>query len=379
MPSPIYLDFNATTPVAAPVLEAMLPFWRTAFGNPSSAHSLGRQAAHAVAHARAQVAAAIGAAADEVLFTGSATEANNLALLGASQDVPPERRHLIVSAVEHPAVMGPAQELQRLGWRLSVAPVDTEGRVDVQAIAALLQEPTALVSVMHANNELGTVQPVEEIGRLCRQHRALFHVDAAQSLGKIPVSVDDIGADLLTMAGHKIYAPKGIGALYVRRGTSLKPLYFGASQERGLRSGTENVAYIVGLGAAAEYVTSVGPTKWAPMAKLRDALQAQLEQNIPGLVVNGSLTHRLPNTLHVSIPHGSAQEIVSALADQVALSVGAACHSEAGAASSGVMATIGADAQRARGALRISLGYDTTEQDATAAARMLTAAIGGPR
>jgi len=378
-PTPIYLDFNATTPVAAPVLEAMLPFWRTAFGNPSSAHRLGRQAAGAVAHARTQVAAAIGAAADEVLFTGSATEANNLALLGTSQDVPPELRHLIVSAVEHPAVMGPAQELQRRGWRLSVAAVDSEGRVDVRALAALLQAPTALVSVMHANNELGTVQPVEEIGRLCRQHGALFHVDAAQSLGKIPVSVDDIGADLLTIAGHKIYAPKGIGALYVRRGTHLKPLYFGASQERGLRAGTENVAYIVGLGAAAEYVTSVGPTKWVPMAELRDAMQAQLEQNISGLVVNGSPTQRLPNTLHVSIPHGSAREIVNALADQVALSVGAACHSEPGAASSGVMAAVGADAQRTRGAIRISIGYDTTLQDATAAVRMLTAAMGAAR
>ena len=377
MPSPIYLDFNATTPVASPVLEAMLPFWRTQFGNPSSAHGMGRQAAGAVSRARTRVADAIGASADEILFTGSATEANNLALLGAVQDVPAERRHLIVSAVEHPAVMGPAQELQRRGWRLSVAPVHADGRVDVLALAALLGEPTALVSVMHANNELGTIQPVEEIGRLCRQHGALFHVDAAQSVGKIPVAVNDFGADLLTIAGHKIYAPKGIGALYARRGTSLKPLYFGAGQEAGLRPGTENVAYMVGLGAAAEYVTNVGRTRWATMAELRDSFQARLEERVPGLVVNGSQAHRLPNTLHVSVPNGCARAIVNSLADRVALSVGAACHSDADHTPSGVMSAIGADAQRARGALRISLGFDTTSDDVDAATRMLVEAIDG--
>jgi cysteine desulfurase len=372
----IYLDYNATTPVHPAVRQAILLHLEGEYGNPSSSHSKGQAAKAAVDSARAWVAKAIGAAAGaEVFFTGSATEANNLAILGTAGTVTADRRHLIVSAVEHPAVMEPALALRRQGWRLSVAPVERDGRIDLDALAALLgAHPTALVSVMHANNELGTLQPVEAVGRLAHEHGALFHVDAAQSMGKVPVDVNTIGADLLTIAGHKMYAPKGIGALYVRRGTAIEPLQFGASQEGGLRPGTENVAYIAGLGAAARLVMEEGPGKRLSMAALRGELQERLQAAISGLTVNGSLVHRLPNTLHVSLPQGSARVVVELLADQVAISPGAACHSGADYAPSGVMRAIGATAQQAQGALRISLGYDTTPADVERAARLISAA-----
>jgi cysteine desulfurase len=370
----IYLDHNATTPVAPDVRQAILPFLDTEFGNPSSSHAKGRAAKAAVDAARAALAGLIGAAApQEVLFTGSATESNNLAVLGACAAAPPNRRHLVISAVEHPAVAEPALALRRQGWELSVTPVGRDGRVDVARLAALVRDDTALVSVMHANNELGTVQPIEELAPLVRRTGALLHVDAAQSVGKIPVDVNSLQADLLTIAGHKMYAPKGIGALYVRDGTPLHPLMHGASQERGLRPGTENVAYIAGLGAAARYVAAALAGR-ERIAALRDQLQARLLAGIAGLTVNGALLHRLPNTLHVSLPQGSARTLVALLADDVALSPGAACHSDRPEEPSGVMQAIGATAQQAHGALRLSLGHDTTAGDVEQAARLICAA-----
>lgn len=371
----IYLDHNATTPVHPEVKRTIDGFLDAAYGNPSSTHALGRVARQAVDGARASVAAAIGAThRDEIVFTGSATEANNMAVLGACGAVSNGRRHLVISAIEHPAVLEPALELQRQGWRLSIAPVDRLGRLVVPELARLLQDqPAALVSVMHANNELGSIQPIEEIAPLVKRHGALLHVDAAQSMGKVPVDVDTLGADLLTLAGHKMYAPKGIGALYVRRGTALRPLMFGASQERGLRPGTENVAYIAGLGAAARIVSKTD-AECRQMAHLRDQLQSLLVAGIPGLTVNGSSSHRLPNTLHVSLPSGSARAIVALLADEVALSTGAACHADAPEAPSGVMQAIGATAQQAYGALRLSLGYGTSPDDIETAAGRIVAA-----
>ncbi|MFT3816647.1 MAG: cysteine desulfurase family protein [Rubrivivax sp.] len=318
---------------------------------------------------------AIGAAhADEVIFTGSATEADNMAVVGACRAAPPDRRHLVISAVEHPAVLEPALEMQRQGWRLSIAPVDRFGRLVLDELERLLHAaPAALVSVMHANNELGTIQPVAEAGALARRHGALFHVDAAQSMGKIAVDVQTLQADLLTLAGHKMYAPKGIGALYVRRGTTLRPLLFGASQEHGQRPGTENVAYIAGLGTAARIVTQADAQR-RQMAVLRDDLQRRLQHGIPGLLVNGAAEARLPNTLHVSLPAGSARAVVALLADEVALSPGAACHADAPDEPSGVMRAIGATPQQAFGALRLSLGYDTTRRDIETAADRIIAA-----
>lgn len=367
----IYLDYNATTPVHPEVRRAINQCLDQEYGNPSSTHAKGKVAKTIVAGARAAVANLIGAKSDEIVFTGSATESNNLALLGACESAMPSRRRLIVSAVEHPAVMEPAGALARRGWDLRIAPVQRDGRVDVHALEALLiGAPTALVSVMHANNELGTLQPVEHIGQLAKRHGALFHVDAAQAIGKVPVHVDAMQADLLTLAGHKMYAPKGIGALYVRTGTPLAPLQFGASQERGIRPGTENVPYIAGLGAAADLIDRSAHVR-ARMATLRDMLQAFLVREIDGLTVNGSREHRLPNTLHVSLPVGDARDLIEALANEVAMSPGAACHAGGAAAPSGALLAIGATVQQARGALRISLGYDTTAADIESAAQAI--------
>ena len=370
----IYLDHNATTPVAASARAEAQRFLETEYGNPSSGHAKGRVAKGAVDAARQAVAQLLRADPGEIVFTGSATEANNLALLGAAAAMPAERRHLIVSAVEHPAVMEPALALQRRGWELSVVRVDRHGVVDVQELEAMLRPDTAIVSVMHANNELGTLQPLQLIAPLVKRVGALMHVDAAQSIGKLPVDVDTLGADLLTLAGHKMYAPKGIGALYVRTGTPMQSVMYGAGQEHGLRPGTENVPYIAALGAAALEVSRLMPQKGVQMAQLRDLLQARLSTVIDGLLINGHPERRLPNTLHVSLPGGDARKLVARLAERIALSAGAACHSGDGAEEvSGVMRAIGATREQARGALRISLGYGTTAREVEQAAAWIAA------
>jgi cysteine desulfurase len=375
----IYLDYNATTPVHPEVRQKINVYLEAEYGNPSSSHAKGRAAKAAIDEARIAVASLIGASPSEIIFTGSATEANNLAVIGACMAAPAVRKQVLVSAIEHPAVLEPAHELQRRGWRLHVVPVDREGRLELDALRLLLASgDTALVSVMHANNELGTVQPIEDIGRLVKQHGALFHVDAAQAIGKIAVNVDTMQADLLTIAGHKMYAPKGIGALYIRRGTRLQPLLFGASQEGALRPSTENVPYIAGLGAASKIVAGADEAR-ARMARLRDELQASLIKVIPGLTVNGSQRYRLPNTLHVSLPEGSARSLIALLANEVALSPGAACHADSADEPSGVMKAIGATAQQTTGAIRISLGYDTTPEEVQTAVRAIANAYGAHR
>lgn len=369
MSEPIYLDCNATTPVAPEVAAAMLPYLQAEFGNPSSAHVRGERARQAVAGARTEVAALIGAWPDEIVFTGSATEANNLALQGVMRALP-DKRHLVVSAVEHPAVMQPALHLRETGWEVDIVPVDATGRVDPAAVAAVLRPDTALVSVMHANNEVGTLQSVAEIAALARANGSLVHADAAQSAGKVEIDVTHLGVDLLTLAGHKMYASKGIGALYVRRGTRIAPIQFGADQERRLRPGTENVPHIVGFGEAARLARASLPAATAMLAALRDELHRRLEESVPRLVLNGHPEHRLPNTLHVSFPGVSGRELLAACADVVAASVGSACHSH-GDAVSGVLAAMGCDAGRARGAVRLSVGRYTTEADVADAGRAL--------
>jgi cysteine desulfurase len=371
MKMPIYLDFNATTPVAPEVAAAIRPWLETDFGNPSSAHARGERAHAAVVQARAEVAALIGAPADEIVFTGSATEANNLALLGVAR-AQPQKRHLIVSAVEHPAVMAPALHLREQGWDVAIVPVDATGRVDPAAVAQCLRPDTALVSVMLANNEVGTLQPIAEISALVRANGSLMHADAAQAAGKIEIDVTALGVDLLTLAGHKMYAPKGIGALFVRSGTPLKAIQFGADQERGLRPGTENVPHIVALGAAARLARASLPAATARLAALRDGLHARLMAGVPGLRLNGHPEQRLPNTLHISFPAVSGRALLAACADVVSASVGSACHSH-GDAVSGVLAAMGCDAARARGAVRLSVGRETTEEDIDRAATALMA------
>jgi cysteine desulfurase len=370
MRNPIYLDYNATTPVAPEVLDAMLPWLREQFGNPSSTHPYGRRAAQAVATARQQVADLIGAQAREIVFTGCATEANNLALLGVARALGTTRRHLVVSAIEHPAVMAPAMILRERGWKVTVVPVDDLGRISLDALERSLREETALVSVMHANNEVGTVQPIAEIARLTRERRILLHTDAAQSAGKLPLNVDELGVDLLTLAGHKFYAPKGVGALYVRSGTPIRSVLFGADQEHGLRPGTENVASIVGLGAAAVTARHSLPATSEHMRAMRDHLHQRLAAAVPNLQFNGHPEHRLPNTLHVSLPGASGRTVLGEAADAVAASVGSACHSEHDAVS-GVLAAMGFDAARASGAVRLSVGRGTTRDEVERAAEAL--------
>lgn len=373
MTRPIYLDYNATTPVAPEAAAALRPWIEADFGNPSSAHAYGLRARRAVAEARQSVAALIGAPPEAIVFTGSATEANNLALLGVARAARPGRRHLIISAVEHPAVMQPAQRLREDGWELTVLPVDGHGRVAVDALSAALRPDTALVSVMHANNEVGTLQPVVEIAALARANGTLVHTDAAQAAGKVKLDVEELGVDLLTLAGHKFYAPKGIGALYVRSGTPIRPILFGADQEQGLRPGTENVPHIVALGVAAQLARERLAEDTQRLAGLRDQLHRRLESAVPGLLLNGHPQQRLPNTLHVSFPGVSGRDLLAAVADEVAASVGSACHSDADTVS-GVLAAMGCDATRARGAVRLSVGRYTSEEEIDHAGQVLAQA-----
>lgn len=373
MTDPIYLDYNATTPVAAEVLDAMLPWLREQHGNPSSTHAFGRRAAQAVATARDQVAALIGARPAQIVFTGCATESNNLAVIGVAHALAPGRRHIVVSAVEHPAVLEPALALRDRGWEVSVVPVDQFGCVSLEQLERSLRADTALVSIMHANNEVGTLQPIRDVAALTRPRGIVLHTDAAQSAGKVPLDVDNLGVDLLTLAGHKFYAPKGVGALYVRSGTPIRPVLYGAGQEHGLRPGTENVAAIVALGMAAALAGSSLDSAARHLRALRDRLHARLEQGIPGPVLNGHPEQRLPNTLHLSFPGTSGRALLAAAADTVAASVGSACHSEHDAVS-GVLAAMGVDAARAAGAVRLSVGRMTTPEEIERAADALVAA-----
>jgi cysteine desulfurase len=373
MKLPVYLDYNATTPVAPEVADAIMPFLREHFGNPSSAHVFGQKAKLAVAQARSLVAALVQVKAKEIVFTGSATEANNLALLGVARALG-RPGHLIISAVEHPAVTAPAKRLEEAGWAVTVVPVDGHGRVAPEAVRAALRPDTALVSVMHSNNEIGTLQPVAEIAARVKAHGALMHTDAAQSAGKVALDVEALGVDLLTLAGHKFYATKGVGALYVRGGTPIASVLAGADQEHGLRPGTENVPAIVGLGEAARLARERLPEAGPSLKALRDLLHGKLREAVPGLQLNGHPEHRLPNTLHVSFPGVSGRNLLERCAADVSASLGSACHAH-GDAVSGVLAAMGVDAERAMGAVRLSVGWMTTEEEIDRAAAALRAAF----
>jgi len=371
----IYLDYNATTPVAPAAREAMLPYLVEHFGNPSSSHILGRACHDAVAEGRRRMANLLGAEHNEIVFTSGGTESNNLALKGVALAdwKPGTPGHLVISAIEHPAVVEPARFLQKLGFRLTVVGTSRAGIVDPAAVEEALAPDTRLVSVMHANNEIGTLQPIREIADICHRRGVLVHTDAAQSIGKVPVRVDELGIDLLTVAAHKVYAPKGVGVLYVRTGTRLEPLLHGASHERGLRAGTENVAYIVGLAHAAclakERMTNTGPR----MAQLRDRLHARLRDAIgDGLTVNGEGAPRLPNTLSVNFPDVVGEELLRRAPDLCA-STGAACHSGSTKLSA-TLAAIGLEPKVARGTIRLSVGWYTSDDEIELAAEMLIAA-----
>jgi len=369
--SPIYLDHNATTPIQSEVLEAMLPYLQEEFGNPSSAHPYGRRAHDAIEHARSEVAALLGCLPGEVIFTSGGTEANNLAIRGVLAAVE-SRRHLVTSVVEHPAIETPCASLERHGFEVDRISVDPTGRVLPDELRARLRSDTAIVTVMLANNETGTVMPIAEIAAAAHTQGALVHTDAAQAVGKIPVQVDGLGIDLLSVAGHKLYAPKGVGALYVRRGTPIRPLLLGAGHERGLRPGTENVAEIVGLGRACALALEDMEEEAARVWALRDDLWARLQAEIPGVQLNGHPSERLPNTLNVSFP-GVWGNAILAAAPEIAASTGSACHEE-GESPSGVLVAMGIDPERALGAVRLSLGRGTIREHVENAAKALVRA-----
>ena len=370
MNDPIYLDHNATTPLRSEVVDAMLPYLREHFGNPSSGHVYGQRAHRAIERARAQVAALLGAAAPEIVFTSGGTEANNLAIRGAA--ALSERRGLLTSAVEHPATAQPLRALAARGWTVTALPVDATGRL-VPGAEGAVDDDTALVTVMHANNETGTLQPVAALAAAARARGALSHTDAAQSVGKVPVRVDELGVDLLSVAGHKLYAPKGVGALYVRSGVTLPPLLLGAGHEGGLRPGTENVASIVGLGEACRLAGEALTSEAGRLRALRDRLHARLAEGAPGLALNGHPSLRLPNTLNVRFPGVSGNAVLAA-APEVAASTGSACHDH-GESPSAVLLAQGLSPAEALGAVRLTLGHGTTEADVDAAARALIRAF----
>jgi cysteine desulfurase len=365
---PIYLDHNATTPVLPEVVEAMLPFLRDHFGNPSSTHLYGARARAAVEDARERVASLLRCQPEEVCFTSGGTEANNLAIRGTAAAVP-ARRHLVTSTVEHPATAKPCALLERAGYAVTRVGVDQTGRVAPEEVTAALRADTLLVTIMHANNEVGTVQPIAEVARLAHARGALVHTDAAQSVGKIVTAVDVLEVDLLSVAGHKLYAPKGVGALYVRRGTPLEPLLLGAGHEHGLRPGTENVASIVGLGRACEIAGRDLEREAARVRTLRDRLWARLRDAVPGVALNGHATERLPNTLNLRFPGVRGSAVLGA-APSVAASTGSACH-EGGETASAVLLAMKIDPDAALGSVRLSLGRRTTEEDVGRAAQAL--------
>ncbi len=369
--APIYLDYNATTPVDAAVLDAMLPYLRGEFGNPSSAHGLGGRAHEAVEAARAEVAALIGAAPDEIVFTSGGTEASNIAIRGAVR-LDDARRDIVTSTIEHPATEACCVFLEADKHKVTRVAAQTNGLIDPARVAAAIDGKTALVTIIHAQNEVGTIQPVAEIAAAARRQGALVHVDAAQSVGKMAVNVEELGADLLSIAGHKLYAPKGVGVLYARRGVELPPLLLGAGQERGRRPGTENVPYIVALGEACRVAGTMLERESKRLSALAGDLFAALKREIPGIILVGHPTQRLPNTLNVLFPDASGRKVLEKCS-RVMASTGSACHADSEEPSA-ILTALGIARDSALGAVRLSLGRGTTKENvADAAADLATA------
>lgn len=372
---PVYLDYNATTPLDPEVIAVMRPYLEEHFGNPSSSHWYGAEPRQAVSQARRQVAGLLNGTADEILFTSGGTESNNYALQGAALAARERGNHIITSSIEHPAVTEVCRWLGAHGFEITWLPVDEQGLISIAEFRAALRPETILVSVMHANNETGVVQPIPEIARLTRTRGVLLHTDAAQSTGKIAVDVEALGVDLLSLAGHKLYAPKGIGALYVRRGVSLEKFMQGAGQESGRRAGTENVLEITGLGKACEIAQRDLERHTAHMREMRDRLEAGLRSRIADMRVNGHAEHRLPNTLSVSFRGCDAEALLAGMAERVAVSAGAACHSGT-VEISHVLRAMHVPEEWARGTLRLSTGRMTTNQDIVEAVDAVACSVG---
>jgi len=372
----IYLDHNATTPVHPEVLEAMVPYFSDFFGNSSSAHRFGREPKEKMEEARESVGALFGCGAGEVVFTSGGTESDNAAIKGAVFASEESRRHIVTSAVEHHAVLHTCRYLEeRFGCRVSCLPVDGHGRVDPDAVREAVTDETVLVTLMMANNETGTLNDLAEIGRITRSRGVLFHSDAVQAVGKVPIAVDDLGVDMLSMSGHKIYGPKGVGALYVRRGVSADPFMHGGGHEGGRRAGTENVPGIVGLGKAARIALSGIDERAARLTELCGYLWQRVVEMVPDVRLNGHPTERLPNTANISFPRIEGESAMMMLDNKgVALSTGSACSSE-DLEPSHVLTAMGISNLDARGALRFSLGRDSGREDVDAVMTVLPGII----
>ncbi len=366
----IYLDHNATTPLAPEVRAAMLPFMESEFGNPSSGYALGRRAKEAVERARTQVAALLNAEPDEVIFTSGGTESNNHVIKGVADHFAGNRRHMITTKIEHPAVLEPMIHLMTArGWDVTFLPVDGDGQVDPSDVSRSITPATVLISVMHSNNETGVLQPVDEIAEMARKAGVLFHTDAAQSMGKVPVDVKASGVDFLSIAGHKLYAPKGVGALFIRKGAPLDPFMHGAGQESGQRAGTENVIHDVALGEACRLARENSRNYVETMRSTRDLLARLLKESIPGLVVFGESHERLPNTLFAAFPGVSGADMLAG-APYVYASTGAACH-DTSVRLSHVLSAMNVDENTGKGAVRLTTGRSSTPELIAAAAEAL--------
>jgi len=366
-PSPsrsVYLDYNSTTPLHPEALEAMLPYLRESFGNPSSAHAPGRKARAGIERARESVAVLLGASPQEIFFCSGGTESDNMAIKGAAWNRPQDGNwRIVTSAVEHSAVLKTAVHLSNNGYRLHVAKVDEFGVVDAADVAAAVDDRTAVISVMHSNNEVGTIQPIREIAEIAWSHGVLLHSDAVQSAGKVAIDVYELGVDALSISAHKFYGPKGVGALYLRRGVKLHPLLTGGGHERGVRAGTENVAGIIGFGKACEIAVQKMAEEAARLAALRDELQRRILTVLPSARLNGHPEKRLPNTLNVRLAPGEAEAVMIRLdLANVAVSAGSACASGA-IEPSHVLTAMGLSREEASGSLRFSLGMENTAKD----------------
>ena len=367
--STIYLDHNATTPVAPEVARVMRPFWEAEFGNPSSGYGLGRAAKDALEAARGQVAGLLNCQPSEIVFTSGGTESNNTVIKGVAHSLRKKGRHILTTAIEHPAVTNPCLFLLNQGYDVTFVPVDGTGLVDPLAVRQAIRPDTILISVMHANNETGTVEPIAEIGAIARAAGVLFHTDAAQSAGKIPVLVSEMNVDFVSLAGHKMYAPKGVGALFIRDGLDLEPFMHGAGQETGRRAGTENVMFAAALGQACKLAQERMPRDVEGIRRLRDGLHERLAEAIPRLVLNGHEEKRLPNTLNVSLPNMQGGMLLDAV-PEICASTGAACHDRS-VDISHVLAAMKIPEDIAVGAIRLTLGRGNTEEEIARAADML--------
>jgi cysteine desulfurase len=359
----IYLDYNSTTPLHPRVFEVMAPYLRECWGNPSSPYRFGNEAKAAVESARARIAACVGCKPDEVIFCSSGTESDNLALRGVAHALRSEGNHIVTTAIEHPAVLNTCRALETEGYRITYLPVNPNGLVEMDALAASLCAGTILVTVMHANNETGVIQPVEEIASIIRGRGVVFHTDAVQSAGKLPQELSELGADLVTFSGHKLYGPKGAAALYVRSGTPLSPVITGGTQERGFRAGTENVAGIVGFAEAVALAFDDQEVEGQRLWALRDRLEDQVREAIPDARISGAQAPRVPNTSNMSFHGVDGESIVLGLdVRDICVSTGSAC-STGDPEPSHVLLAMGRSAHEAQGSIRLSLGRETSEQD----------------